>query len=93
MVYLNFSTPNGYRIDSNKDKSWKGIQEQVKMGLRIRPVLEVVGTMVSRMIIELYYSLEDLYGGRSGLKKSSGNNYLHSERLLARHMQFELESQ
>lgn len=64
MVYLNFSTPKGYRIDFNKEKSWKGIQEQVKMGLRIRPVLEVVGTMVSRMIIEPYYSLEELYGER-----------------------------
>lgn len=60
MVYLNFSTPKGYRIVFNKEKGWKRIQEQVKMGLRIRPVLEVAGTMVSRMIIELYYSLEDL---------------------------------
>lgn len=65
MVYLNFSTPKAYRIDFNKEKSWKGNQEQVKMDLRIRPVLEVVGTMVSRMIIELRYSLEDLYGERT----------------------------
>lgn len=65
MVYLNFSTPKAYRIDFNKEKSWKGNQEQVKMDLRIRPVLEVVGTIVSRMIIELRYSLEDLYGERT----------------------------
>lgn len=64
MAYSNFNTKKRKEIDIKKEKKWKGIREQmVKRHLRVSPVLQVMGTMVSTMV-ELYLLLEKLYEER-----------------------------